>query len=197
MGCDRSAGCPDVAPSLTASTARSLGQRAPRDSTALPPRSTSSKILAESILGGLHHVLHSAGLAHNLERIFYAILRLKMGRFEIVATTSVEDAVRASNSRGQSDVRADRRLYAPFNGRAANSLAEGAQRDSTPRTWRLERFPVHALLVDREGQGNSLCSERPCWPRPSESATMSSECLRKKIKRRSASSALRHAPESI
>jgi len=95
--------------------------------------------------------LHSAGLAHNLERIFYAILRLKTGRFEIVATTSVEDAVRASNSRGQSDVRADRRLYAPFNGRAANSLAEGAQRDSTPRTWRLERFPVHALLVDREG----------------------------------------------
>ena len=60
--------------------------------------------------------LHSAGPAHNLGRIFYAILRLKTGRSEIVATTSVGDAVRASNSRGQSDVRADRRLYAPFNG---------------------------------------------------------------------------------
>jgi hypothetical protein len=35
------------------------------------------------------HVLHSAGPAHNLERIFYAILRLKAGRSEIVATTSV------------------------------------------------------------------------------------------------------------
>jgi hypothetical protein len=49
------------------------------------------------------------------------------------------------------------------------------------------------LSIER-GQGNSLCSERPCWPRPSESATMSSDCLRKKIKRRSASKALRHAP---
>ena len=39
---------------------RSLGQRAPRDSTALPPRSTSSKILAQSILGGLHHVYRHA-----------------------------------------------------------------------------------------------------------------------------------------
>src|SRR5215468_690677 len=39
---------------------RSLGQRAPRDSTALPSRSTSSKIIAESILGGLHHVYRHA-----------------------------------------------------------------------------------------------------------------------------------------
>jgi hypothetical protein len=95
--------------------------------------------------------LHSAGPAHNLERIFYAILRQKTGRSEIVATTSVGDAVPASNSRRQSDVRADRRLYAPFNGHEPNSLAEGAQCDSTPRTRRLERFPVHPLLVDREG----------------------------------------------
>ena len=141
--------------------------------------------------------LHSAGPAHNLERIFYAILRLKMGRFEIVATTSVEDAVRASNSRGQSDVGADRRLYAPFNGHEPNSLVEGAQGDSTPRTRRLERFLFIRYLSIERGQGNSLCSERPCWPRPSESATMSSDCSRKKIKRRSASRALRHAPESI
>jgi hypothetical protein len=70
--------------------------------------------------------LHSAGPARNLERIFYAILRLRMGRSEIVATTSVADAVRASNSRGQSDLRADRRLYAPFNGLEPNSLVEGA-----------------------------------------------------------------------
>ena len=75
--------------------------------------------------------LHSAGRAHNLERIFYAILRLKAGRSEIVATTSVGAAVRASNSRGQSDVRADRRLYAPFNAHEPNSLIEGAQRDNT------------------------------------------------------------------
>ena len=75
--------------------------------------------------------LHSAGPAHNLERIFYAILRLKAGRSEIVATTSVGAAVRASNSRGQSDVRADRRLYAPFNAHEPNSLIEGAQRDNT------------------------------------------------------------------
>ena len=39
---------------------RSLGQRAPRESTALPHRSTSSKIIAESILGGLHHVYRHA-----------------------------------------------------------------------------------------------------------------------------------------
>jgi hypothetical protein len=116
--------------------------------------------------------LHSAGPAHNLERIFYAILCLKTGRSEIVATTSVGDAVRASNSKGQSDVRADRRLYAPFNGHEPNSLVEGAQRGSTARTRRLERFPFIRYLSIERGQGNSLCSERPCWPRPSESATM-------------------------
>src|SRR5262245_52344645 len=60
------------------------------------------------------------------------------GRSEIVATTSVGDAVRASNSGGQSDVGADRHLYAPFNGHEPNSLVEGAQRGSTPRTRRLE-----------------------------------------------------------
>ena len=36
----------------------------------------------------MFHDLHSAGPAHNLERIFYAILPLKAGRSEIVATTS-------------------------------------------------------------------------------------------------------------
>jgi hypothetical protein len=34
-------------------------------------------------------VSHSAGPAYNLERIFYAILRLKAGRSQIVATKSV------------------------------------------------------------------------------------------------------------
>jgi hypothetical protein len=116
------------------------------------------------------------------------------GRSEIVATTSVGDAVRASNSRGQSDVRTDRRLYAPFNSHEPNSLVEGAQRDSTPRTSRLERSPFIRYLSIERGQGNSLCSERPCRPRPSESATMSSDCLRKKIKRRSASRPYEHAP---
>jgi hypothetical protein len=92
--------------------------------------------------------LHSAGPAHNLERIFYAILCLKTGRSEIVATTSVGDAVRASNSKGQSDVRADRRLYAPFNGHEPNSLVEGAQRGENKA---FRTVPVHPLLVDREG----------------------------------------------
>ena len=142
-------------------------------------------------------VLHSAGPAHNLGRIFYAILGLKTGRSEIVATTSVGDAVRASNSRGQSDVRADRRLYAPFNGHEPNSLVEGAQGDSTPRTRRLERLLFIRYLSIERGQGNSLCSERPCWPRSSESATMSSDCSRKKIKRRSASRPYDTPPESI
>ena len=156
-----------------------------------------SAALAASRPCGEQLILHSAGRSHNLERIFYAILRQKTGRSEIVATASVGDAVRASNSRGQSDVRADRRLYAPFNGHEPNSLVEGAQRDSTPRTKRLERFPFIRYLSIERGQGNSLCSERPCWPRPSESTTMSNDCSGKKIKRRSASRALRHAPESI
>src|SRR5262249_50785687 len=138
--------------------------------------------------------LHSAGPAHNLGRIFYAILRLKTGRFEIVATTSVGDAVRVSNIRGQSEVRADRRLYAPFNGHEPNSLVEGAQRDSTPRTRRFRTSPFIGYLSIERGQGNSLCT---CWPRPSESATMSSDCLRKKIKRRSASRRYDTPPESI
>ena len=49
-------------------------------------------------------VLHSAGPAHNLERIFYAILRLKAGRSEIVATTSVGELFGHQTARGQSDV---------------------------------------------------------------------------------------------
>jgi hypothetical protein len=84
-----------------------------------------------------------------------------------------------------------------FNGHEPNSLVEGAQRDSTPRTRRLEWFPFIRYLSIERGQGNSLCSERPCWPRPSESATMSSDCLRKKIKRRSASRPYDTPPESI
>jgi transposase InsO family protein len=39
---------------------RSLGQRAPRDSAVLPSRATSSEIIAESILGGLHHLYKHA-----------------------------------------------------------------------------------------------------------------------------------------
>jgi putative transposase len=39
---------------------RSLGQRAPRDSEVLRSRGTSGKIIAENILGGLHHVYRRA-----------------------------------------------------------------------------------------------------------------------------------------
>ena len=140
--------------------------------------------------------LHSAGPAHNLERIFYAILRLKTARSEIVAATSVGDVVRALNSRGHATPEPIV-AYAPLNGHEPNSLVEGAQRDTTPRTRRLERFPFIRYLSIERGQGNSPCSERPCWPRPSESATMSSDCLRKKIKRRSASRPYNTPPESI
>jgi len=39
---------------------RSLDQRVPRDLAVLPSRGTSSKVIAESILGGLHHVYRCA-----------------------------------------------------------------------------------------------------------------------------------------
>jgi hypothetical protein len=39
---------------------RSLGQRAPCDSAVLRSQGTSSKIIAETILGGLHHVYKHA-----------------------------------------------------------------------------------------------------------------------------------------
>jgi hypothetical protein len=117
--------------------------------------------------------LHSADPAHNLERIFYAILRLKTGR---------------------SEIRADRRLRT-----LQRSRAKQPRRRRATRTPRLERGVYngsHSSVTcrSRGAKAARFAASDRVWPRPSESATMSSDCLRKKIKRRSASRVLRHAP---
>jgi hypothetical protein len=85
--------------------------------------------------------LHSAGPAHNLERIFYAILRLKAGRSEIVATKSVGELFGHQTAEAKA-------TSEPIV--ACTHLSTVRSQTASSKT-RSAKVPVHPLLVDREG----------------------------------------------
>jgi hypothetical protein len=128
--------------------------------------------------------LHSAGPAHNLERIFYAILHLKTG---------CSDSCDHVCERRCSRIKQQKPKRRPSRSSPVRTFQRlGAKQPRRRRAAR--RFPFIRYLSIERSQDNPLCSERPRWPRPSESATMSSDCLGKEIKRRRPSRALTTRP---